>query len=55
MYLIIVDEISSCRLLIMLGDGLRRKVLGDEFSHCVDSMLVEEVFQTLISYNNNKN
>ena len=30
-YLTIVDETGSCRLLIMLGDGPRCKVLGDEF------------------------
>ena len=29
MYLTIVDETGSCRLLIMLGDGPRCKVLGD--------------------------
>ena len=28
---IIVDETCSCRLLIMLGDGPRCRVLGDEF------------------------
>ena len=37
-----VDE-ASCRLLIMLGDGPRRMVLGDEvFSQRIDPMLLQE-------------
>ena len=49
-----VDE-ASCRLLIMLGDGLRCRVLGDEvFSQRIDLMLLQEIFQTPFSNNNNK-
>ena len=54
MYLTIVDE-ANCRLLIMLGDGLRCKVLGDEFfSQRIDPMLLQKIFQTPFSNNNNK-
>ena len=49
MYLPIVDK-ASCRLLIMLGDGLRCKVLGDEvFSQRIDPTLLQEIFQTPFS------
>ena len=49
-----VDE-ARCRLLIMLGDGLRCTVLGDEiFSQRIDPMLLQEIFQTPFSNNNNK-
>ena len=49
MYLTVVDE-ASCRLLIMLGDGLRCTVLGDEvFSQRIDPMLLQEIFQTPFS------
>ena len=51
-----VDETGSSRLLIMLGDGLRCKVLGDEFfSQRTDQMLLQEIFQTSFSNNNNHN
>ena len=43
----------------MLGNGLRRNVLGDEcFSQCIDPMLLvvvlQEIFQTPFSDNDNK-
>ena len=51
-YLTKVDE-ASCRLLIMLGDGLRYIVLGNEvFSQRIDPMLLQELFQTPFCNNN---
>ena len=48
-----VDEAGSCCLLITLSDGLRCKVLGDEFfSQLMDSMLLQEIFQRPFSSNN---
>ena len=48
-----VDEAGSCCLLITLSDGLRCKVLGDEFfSQLMDSMVLQEIFQRPFSSNN---
>ena len=54
MYLTIVED-ASCRLLIMLGDGLRCMVLGGKvFSQRIDPMLLQEIFQTPFSNKNKK-
>ena len=45
----------AVHLLIMLGNGLRCMVLGDEvFSQHIDPMLLQEIFQPPFSNNNNK-
>ena len=54
MYLTIVDEIGSRHLLIMLSDGLRSKLLGDEFSQSIGPMLQWEIFQTPFSNSKTK-
>ena len=55
MYLTTVNE-ASCRLLIMLGGGLRCKVLSDKcFSQCTDPVILvillvlQEILQTPFS------
>ena len=49
MYLTIVDETGSCRLLIMLGDelgdGLGARCWVTIFSHRIDRMLLQEIFR----------
>ena len=48
MYFIIVGETCSCRLLIMVGDGLRCRVLGDEiFSACLSDAFTGHVSDTI--------
>ena len=49
MYFSVVDGTGSCRLLIMLSDGLRCKVLGEKHSQRIDQMLLQEIFQTPFS------
>ena len=49
-----VDE-ASCCLLIMLSNGLRCKMLSDHFfSQRINPMLLQEIFQTPFSNNNNE-
>ena len=49
MYFIIVDETCSCRLLIMLVDGLSCKVLGDSsFSEFCSDATTGNILDTII-------
>ena len=52
MYLTIVDETGSCRLLIMLNDAgtdrPKSKFLADESQRGTDPLLLHEIFQTLL-------
>ena len=49
MYFTIVDETCSCRLLIMLGDGPRCKVLGDNsFSAYRSDATTGNILDTII-------
>ena len=49
MYFTVVDETCSCRLLIMLGDGPRCKVLGDNsFSAYLSDATTGNILDSII-------